>query len=293
MLSKLGYYLFVKPISLLPFPLLYLLSDVLYLTLYKIFGYRKKVVWDNLSKCFPDLSKAELKQLMNKFYRHFCDLLVESVKLFSIRPKEIEQRFKFTNPEILDAEFDKGKSVILVGGHYNNWEILAVGINQVMKHQATAIYKPLSNPFYERLARSSRGRYGLKMIPIKDVPSFFINDSDKGTATIFGGDQSPTYSKRVYWTNFLNRETAVAVGTEKYAMKYNYPVYFGKIGKLSRGHYTFEVVEVCSDPSKTQEGEITKKHVKMLEEQILERPELWLWSHKRWKRVKKDGENLI
>ncbi len=293
MLSKLGYYLFVKPISLLPFPLLYQLSDILYATLYKIFGYRKKVVWDNLSKSFPDQSEAELKQLMNKFYRHFCDLLVESIKLFSIRPKEIEERFKFINPEVLDTEYDKGKSVILVGGHYNNWEMLAVGINQSMKHQATAIYKPLSNPFYEGLARSSRGRYGLKMIPIKEVPSFFINDSDKGTATIFGGDQSPTHSKRVYWTRFLNRETAVAVGTEKYALEYNYPVYFGKIGKSSRGHYTFEVVEVCSDPSKTEEGEITKKHVELLEQQILERPELWLWSHKRWKRVKKEGENLI
>jgi Kdo2-lipid IVA lauroyltransferase/acyltransferase len=291
--SKLGYYFFVKPISLLPFNLLYVISNILYIGLYKLAGYRKKIVWDNLSQCFPEKSKKDLTLMMNRFYRHFCDLLVESFKLFSINQEEISNRFSFSNPELLNAEYEAGKSVIIVGGHYNNWEFLAVGVDQLMKHQAVGIYKPLSNPFYDKLALSSRSKFGLRMIPMRKVFNFFSNESANLTATIFGSDQAPSNSKKVFWVNFLGRETAVAVGAEKYAKQYNYPIYFGKIDKLKRGHYQFEVIKISDDPSQTQDGEITKKHVELLEQQILDIPDYWLWTHKRWKRVRREEEDLI
>lgn len=293
MLSKVGYYLGIKPLSYLPFRALYILSDLLYHILYKCFGYRKKVVWDNLRRSFPDKSEKDLKLLMNAFYRHFFDLVVESIKLFSISNEEIIRRCKFMNPELLDREFDRGQSVILVGGHYNNWEILAVSINQQCKHHQVGIYMPLTSPFYDKVVRESRSKYGLRMLPVKEVASYFANESAQLTSTIFGADQSPTNTKKVFWTNFLNQETAVAAGVERYARQYNYPVYYGRINKISRGHYTFEVSLITDSPQSTPDGEITLKHVRVLENQILEQPEYWLWTHRRWKRKRQPEETVI
>ncbi|MCB0734662.1 MAG: lysophospholipid acyltransferase family protein [Flavobacteriales bacterium] len=292
MLSKLGYYLFIKPISMLPMPVLYGISNLLYVVMYRLVGYRKKVVNGNLTHSFPNASSAWIKEQESRFYRHFCDLIVESIKLFSISNDEILKRFVFENPEVVNRFSQEGRSVIIVGGHFNNWEILASGIDQQCDHQAVGIYKKLSNAFYDQKVRDSRGRFGLKLLPTTDVARFFDTNDSANTMTLFGADQSPTHSKNVYWLHFLHQETAVALGTEHYARKYNLPVLYGFIQKTTRGHYTFRVEVIHDQPKESEPGDITVKHVRMLEEQINQQPEFWLWTHRRWKRKRKPDEEL-
>lgn len=281
-LNNLVYYLFILPVSLLPYPLLYGLSNVLYYLLYYLLGYRKKVVSQNIRNSFPEKSHAEQVLIAKKFYRHFCDLVLESLKVFTITEKEVHERMVVVNAEVLNCYFDQGRSVILAGGHYNNWELFAVAIDKPIKHRAIAIYKPLSNLFFDTKMRESRGKYGLRMISTKIVKSVFEEDKEHLSATIFGIDQSPSPLK-CHWMKFLNQDTGVLFGTEKYAKEYNYPVIFGHLTKVKRGHYSLEFFKAFDEPNQTKHGEITEKVTRMLEEQIIEKPEFWLWTHKRWK----------
>src|SRR6187551_377081 len=281
-LNYLVYYLFILPVSLLPYPLLYGVSNVLYYLLYYALGYRKKVVMKNIQNSFPEKTHAEHVAIAKRFYRHFCDLVLESLKVFTISEKEVRERMVVKNAELLNAYFDQGKSIILAGGHYNNWELFAVGIDAPIKHDTIAIYKPLSNLFFDAKMRETRGKYGLRMISTKIVKSVFEEDSDNLTATIFGIDQSPAPLK-CHWMKFLNQDTGVLFGTEKYAKEYNYPVIFGQLTKEKRGHYSLEFFKTFDEPAQTQHGEITEKITRMLEDQINDKPEFWLWTHKRWK----------
>ena len=240
----------------------------------------------NLTNSFPDKSEQEIKELARKFYAHLCDLIVESVKLFSISEEEIAQRFKVNNAEILQPFFDAGKSVIIVGGHYNNWEMLASGIDSQVPHDSVALYSKLSNAFFDDKMKSSRSKFGLRMVTTKDSFTYFKEKHDVPRMTIFGADQSPTYNKSVHWTTFLSQDTAVALGTERFSKKYNLPVVYGAINKEKRGYYSLDISVLCDNPTATSDGEITELHTKKLEEQILAKPEYWLWTHKRWKRVR-------
>lgn len=284
--GKILYYLVILPVSLLPYFFLYRISDFLFFLFYYVLGYRKKVIVGNVKRSFPDKSGEEHKRIAKAFYRHFADLIVESLKVFTISKREVDERMKFLNPELINRYFDEGKSVIMAGGHYNNWELFAVAIDQAVKHQSIAIYKPLSNKFFDEKMRATRGKYGLEMISIKEVKPVFEKYQSKLTLTIFGTDQSPGKVKNAYWTRFLNQDTAVLYGTEKYAKEYNYPVVFCCIHKISRGHYSIEFRDLIPDPSKTVYGEITEAHTRMLEQDILRKPEYWLWSHRRWKHKK-------
>lgn len=283
-MSKVLFYLIIKPISLLPYPIIYGISNVISFLFFYIIPYRKKVVAKNLENSFPQKNKKELNTIARKFYTHLSDIIVESVKLFSITQKQIDHRFSIKNPEILQTYFDQGRDVILVGGHYNNWEILAVGINQIVPHDCIGIYTKLSNPFFDDKMKSSRSKFGLKMINTREVTSNFIEKNKTPRMTIFGADQSPTYSKNVHWTNFLNQDTAVALGTERFAKKYNLPVVFCSINKEKRGIYSAELSVLTENPQDTEDGEITEMHTSKLENQINVKPEFWLWTHKRWKR---------
>lgn len=288
MFSALLYYLVILPVSLLPFPVLYLFSDFLYLLLYRIFGFRKKVVMTNLVNSFPEKNPAEIRRIADLFYHHLCDLIVESFKSFTISGQEIRKRMVLLNPEITDSYFDRGQSVILAGGHFNNWEWIAVSIDQQMKHKSAGIYKPLSNGFFDRKMRETRGRFGLLLVSTRKVREFFEKFKGIPTAIMFAIDQSPGKVENSYWTRFLNQDTAVLFGTEKYAREYGYPVLFGYIDKVKRGFYTFRFVTVTDHPAETRYGEITEKITRLLEEQILEAPQYWLWSHRRWKHKRKN-----
>lgn len=281
--AALLYYFVIYPLSLLPYGALYFLSDGMFVFIYRIFGYRKKVVLTNLRKSFPGKTEKELDEIASKFYSHLCDLIIESIKIFSISEKQVQERMKCRNPEVINRYFDSNKSVIIAGGHYNNWELFAVAIDELIKHKAIGIYHPLTNKFFDNKMQLTRSRFGLRMIATKTVKNVFEEEKNKLTATIFAIDQSPSNNKTCYWTNFLNQETAVAFGTEKYSVQYDFPVIFGRLFKTSRGHYLLEFEEACDNPAETKTGEITEKITRMLEQDIIHQPEYWLWSHKRWK----------
>ena len=283
-MSKVIFYLIIKPISLLPYPIIYGISNIISFLFFYIIPYRKKTVTKNIKNSFPQKDKKELNTIARKFYTHLSDIIVESIKLFSITQKQIDYRFSIENPEILQTYFDQGRDVILVGGHYNNWEILAVGINQIVPHDCIGIYTKLSNPFFDDKMKSSRSKFGLKMINTREVTSNFIKKNKTPRMTIFGADQSPTYSKNIHWTNFLNQDTAVALGTERFSKKYNLPVVFCSINKWKRGIYSAKLSVLTENPQDTEDGEITEMHTSKLENQINTQPEFWLWTHKRWKR---------
>ena len=285
-LNFLLYYLVIIPVSLLPFRTLYLLSDFLYIVLYKIFGFRKKVVFTNLRNSFPKKSDEEIKILANQFYSHLCDLIVESLKSFTISQEEVLKRMVVVNPELANKYYDDGKSILLSGGHYNNWEWIATAIDQQVKHQSIAIYKKLSNKFFDDKMLSTRGRFGLKMVSTKLVKETFEAYKNQLTMTIFGSDQSPGKVENSHWMTFLNQDTAVLFGTEKYAKEYNYPVLYGKIFKVKRGYYNLTLSLVEDDPKSSPHGFITEKATHLLEADINAEPEYWLWTHRRWKHKK-------
>jgi KDO2-lipid IV(A) lauroyltransferase len=291
-MSRLLYYLVLKPLSYLPLRVLYLLADFIFFFVYHVVAYRKAVVYKNLENSFPNKTAEEIKILQKGFFEHFCDLIVENIKLFSMSRQEVQKRFKIVNTEIFDDFYDQGRSIVLVGGHYNNWEIAAKGFDLCSPHQAIGIYSPLRDKFFEKKQGESRSKYGVEIIPKHQVPRSFVANKDRLTMTIFGADQSPTYSKQVHWMTFLNQETAVHVGTEVFAAKYNYPVVFIKINKVKRGFYEGVLEVLNENPASSKQGEITELHTRSLEKTIIEKPQFWLWSHKRWKRKRTEEERL-
>ena len=200
------------------------------------------------------------------------------------------RRFKIENTEVFEEFYNQGRSIILSVSHYNNWELLAKSINHYTSHQAICIYSPLRDKFCDKKLKESRSLFGLQMLSKSLVSRSFIANRDKLTMTLFAADQSPTFSKNVYWGTFLNQETSFHLGTEIFAVKYNYPVVYIKVNKVKRGYYSCELEVLHENPASTTDGEITELHAKCLEKLIMENPPFWLWSHKRWKRKMTDEE---
>ena len=284
------YYLVIIPISSLPFPLLYGLSDSLYVLFYYIFGYRKKIILQNIRNSFPGKSEKEHIEIAKKFYKHFCDLVVESLKTFTISEKEALKRVVCNNPEVINKYYDRQQSVIIAGGHYNNWELFAVAVNTLIKHNAVGIYKPLSNKYFDTKMCTTRSRYGLTLLSTKKVKAFFDNNIQNLTATIFGTDQSPSNPNSAYWMKFLNQDTGVLFGAEKFAKEYNYPVIYARLNKEKRGYYSLDFFDVTDKPQETIYGEITEKVTQLLEKDIQHIPDYWLWTHRRWKHKRPEGK---
>jgi KDO2-lipid IV(A) lauroyltransferase len=281
--SKILYSLVIRPISLLPFWALYALSDFTYLVLYKLVGYRTKVVRNNISKSFPNLNKAEIKRIESAFYKHLCDVIVEAIKAFTISEEAAKKRMVHQNPELLDQFYHEGKQVVLAGGHYGNWELFAITIGMNLKHKALALYTPLKNEFFDEKVKTSRSKYGLGMLSIQEIRKKLAALDDGLYAIIFGADQSPRKSQKAYWMNFLGQETGVQFGTEKFAQEIEAAVVFGNIHRIKRGYYEVRYQVISTDAKKEAYGYITQAHTKLLEREILKKPEHWLWSHKRWK----------
>lgn len=289
-MNRFLYYCVILPISLLPFPLLYGVSNFLYLVLYKLIGYRKKVVLGNIQRSFPEKSAKEHMEICNKFYSHFCDLVLESLKTFTITEKQVLKRVKFKNPDVINKYFDQKRSVIIAGGHIANWEIFAVAVDSLIKHKALGIYKPLSNKYFDEKMRKTRSKYGLYMVSTKKVKQVFEEEKNNLTATIFAIDQSPSNPNNCHWMTFLNQDTGVLWGTERFAKEYDQPVLYGRINKEKRGHYSFEFFETFEHPKETKTGEITEMVTRLLEKDIIKTPEFWLWTHRRWKHKRPAGK---
>ncbi len=292
-MSQLLYFLLLKPLSLLPLPLLYRCSTILFYLVYYVIPYRKKVVLSNLKNSFPEKDQREIEVLVKLFYRHFCDLIIESIRLFSISEEEAISRCRVTNPEIFSQFVEKNQSLIIVAGHYGNWELAGVALNSQIPHQAIGFYTPMKNRFFDLQFRTSRSRFGLKVTPSKKVRHSFEKRMKQLTATVFIGDQSPSnVRKQLHWTTFLNQETGVMLGAEKMARHYNYPVLYGNCRKIKRGYYevSFEIIEKNSRTSGL--FEITEKHTRILEKEIFRVPQYWLWTHRRWKRKRLKTDKL-
>ncbi len=277
------YYLLLKPISFLPLPLLYGLSNVLYTLLYYVIGYRRQLVKTNLQKSFPEWDERLLEKTAKASYRHLSDLIVESIRMFSIPEAEAKRRCVYHNPEIFDQFAAAGKSIVLVGGHYNNWEMLGITIERQIPHHAIGIYQPLSATFLDQKMRSSRGRFGMELASTRQIRHLLRQRKDELTTTIFAADQSPS-GRNIHWMEFMGRDTAVAKGAEWLARTYDRPVIFGAIRKLRRGYYEVHFKLIEAEPTQSPPGAITEAHTRLLEQQIREAPENWLWTHRRWKR---------
>ncbi len=266
-----------------PFWLIYFWADLLYFFSYYVIGYRKKTVIQNLQNSFPEKSVTELKEIRRKFYRHFADLVVETIKAFQLSETDFNQRFCFKNPEVLDELYDQGKSVALLSGHYGNWE-WTISLPKIIKHRVNTIYRPIQDETFDHYMKTLRSRFGMFMIParISGRTMTELEKSGQLSATYYLTDQT-ALKDTDYWMMFLNQETAVFPGAEKVASKFRQAVVFMDIQKVSRGHYEVEFTKLFDDASQTAEYEVTKTHTKFLEDIISKRPELWLWSHKRWK----------
>ncbi len=267
--------------ALIPFPLLYLLSDVLALLMI-IFGYRKKVICKNLKSSFPEKSKPELKKIARKFYFNLSDIMLESLKGYTLSAKQFKKRYKVKNPEVDIKYYDNGQNVIYVGGHLGNWEWGTQATPFILKHKVVILYKPLKNKRIDAFIKKKRERFGVKMVSIKLTRRGF-DITDKPYCVIMVSDQNPSNVEKAIRVNFLNQPTYVLHGTELYAKLFNFPVIFFKTRRKKRGYYEIELIPVCDNPRQTAKGELTQKFMSELEKAVKERPELWLWSHKRWK----------
>ena len=279
-LFRLGIF-FLYLVSLLPFWLLYILSDILFFFLYHIVSYRRGVVQENLQNAFPNKTVNECAYIEKEYYKYLADLIVETVKMITISKAEMQRRVVCTNPEIIKHYFDKGKSISAVAGHYCNWEW--AGSEFSTSHPLFIIYKPLSNELFDEFFKQVRGKFGGKPIAMKQTLRTMIAHKNELTVTVFAGDQTPVREDTNYFTQFLNQPTAVFLGIEKIARIIDSVVIFYDMRRVKRGYYEYTIVPLTENAKETQEYEITNAHVKYLETMINREPQYWLWSHRRWK----------
>lgn len=296
-MAKIGYYLFYSflwLITWLPIAVLYLFSDVFYYLTYYVVGYRKKVVMENLSKSFPNKSQKELEAISKKFFRHFCDTVVEIIKLIHTSEKQLDKRITFKNIDHFKKFHEEGRSVTALMSHYANWEYIPF-ISCKLKAVSASIYHPLNNTDFDKVMIDVRGQFGLKLFSMAKAYRSLISLQREFGAYVVGmiSDQAPPHGDNRFWLNFLNQDTAAFMGAEKIATRYNHGVVFMKMSKPKRGHYVIEIVPVTDNAKEMKEFELTLKYHELLEKQIVERPELWLWSHRRWKRKRPKNEKLI
>jgi KDO2-lipid IV(A) lauroyltransferase len=282
------YYIFIVPIlytvSVLPFPLLYILSDVFYFFTYYAIRYRKKVVFTNLRKSFPEKSETEINAIAKKFYASFCDVFLETIKILTISEKELLKRCSFSDEgkAVFNAYYEKKQNVIGVMGHCGNWEWACLSFKLSFKQQLSGLYHPLANKNIDGLMLKIRSRFGSHIIAMKNLPRELPKIKNMNTVIGLIADQTPP-AETAYWTTFLNQDTPVFFGTEKLAKKLNYPAVFVSVKRTKRGYYNLSAETITDLPNSLPEGEISELHTKILEKNIREQPESWLWSHRRWK----------
>lgn len=287
LLSAVLFKVFVYFVGILPYRVLYMLSDFLRFLLQRVIGYRREVVEDNLKKTFPDKSPEELKKIENLSYKNLSDMLIEGIRAFTISKKQAAKRLFVKNPEIFEPFRKQEQGVIMVLGHYADWEwaVLSAPLYLRFKNLIT-FYKPLKNPYIDDYIQKNRTRTGMKLISIAATAATFIKYKKDPAIYILVADQSPSNPNKAHWVPFLKRDTAFLHGPEDYAKKYNLPVVFADIQRVKRGYYEAELFVLTTEPENLPEGEITRLYANKLEEVIYKKPEDWLWSHKRWKHTR-------
>lgn len=273
-------YPFIYLVAVLPFPLLYAVSDALAWVM-SAAGYRKDVIQTNLRNSFPEKPEQEILSLTKAYYHYLCDLILETLKTMKMTEKENRARVTLKNPEVLEQLFAKNKSVILMLGHFGNWEWFGPCITLNTDYQLVVIYRPLSQPYFEKMTSRWRTRFGTEITPVQQTLRTMVANRDRVTATAFIADQAAP--SNAYWTNFLNQDTSVFTGAEKIAVKFNYPVVYLHATRPKRGYYVVTPEVLFDNPAETTENEISERFTRRLETDIRMTPVIWLWSHKRWK----------
>ena len=273
--------------ALLPLKILYILSDILFFPMFYIVRYRRKLVYQNMKDSFPEKSEKEIRRMEKAFYHHFCDYIVETIKLLHISDKETRKRVKFHNTEALQEIVDNGGSCLMLLGHYGNWEFVPSVTLWMCKGSVifAQIYRPLKNKWFDRFFLKLRGRYHSECIAKQDTLRSILRYKSSGRPSITGfmADQTPSPANIHHWVNFLNHDTPVFTGVEKIAHKVGFSVFYFDVEKIKRGYYSVTIREISKNPKETEEFEITNKYMEMMETTILRAPEYWLWTHNRWK----------
>lgn len=281
-------YPFLWLISILPFGIFYKLSDFVRFWVYDIFGYRKKVVRQNIAMTLPHLSETERLKIEKKFYSHMCDLFLEMIKTMSMSEAEIKKHFKCTNLELLKEYEDKGKSVSLMCAHYASWEWL-IALSLDMRFKSITIYKKINNKYFDQLVRKIRRRLGTELVEAKESIELMISNKRKGVQAFYGfaGDQSPQMGRAKHWDKFMGIEVPVHTGGEMLAKKLDMNMIYVKVEKVKRGYYECTIVPLTDSPRDYKDFELTRLYLNEVEKQILETPEYYFWTHKRWKHAGK------
>lgn len=275
-------------VSMLPFSVLYVFSDIICFFVYRVFGYRKQTVRNNLKLTLPHLSDKERLVIEKKFFTHMCDMFLEMIKTMTISDKEIKARFVFTNIELIKEYEAKGKSVALMCAHYASWEWMMV-MAKYIDFKSIAIYKRIGNKYFDRLVRSIRGRLDAELVESKrSIELIQYNNSHNIKAFYgFASDQSPQLSKAKYWDTFMGLEVPVYTGAEMLSKKLDLNMVFVKVEKLKRGYYQATIVPLVDNPREVPDYQITSLYLREVEKQILAAPEFYFWTHNRWKHIGK------
>ena len=255
---------------------LYILSGIFFHLVYYFFPYRKKIIKENLKKAFPNKSRNQIKHIQKKFYSNFINIIFETIKILDFSDYDLKKRIKIINPEIITIEKKNKKPIIIVSGHYANWEWLLAYICIVWKKNIYAIYKPLSDKFFNNLILKIRTKFGAKMLEKKYASKFILTKSKKENIYFILADQVPENLNNVHQSFFLNLTTSFSTGVERLSLKTNATVFYADMKKIKKGFYSIELHKINNN--------ITENYVKKLEKTILKEPENWLWSHNRWKR---------
>ena len=281
-------YILIYPIlwsiSILPFRILYIVSDGVYILTYYIIGYRKKTVRENLALALPHLSEKERLVIEKKSFRHMCDVFLEMIKTLTISKSEIDKRYVFKNLEVYSNLEKKGKSIALLCAHYASYE-WAVSMNSKADFESYAIYKKINNRYFDKLVRTIRSKFEATLITTKEtIPVIATNFRNKKLG-LYGlvSDQSPKLGSFFHWNKFMGIEVPIHTGGEMLAKKYDMNVIFLRTKKVKRGFYEASFEVLSEDVKEVPNYEITDQFLKLVEQQIYEEPEFYLWSHKRWK----------
>lgn len=277
-------YPIIWTISMLPFRLLYMFSDLVYFIVYRIIGYRKRTVRKNLILALPHLSQKELLSVEKKFYHHMCDMFIEMIKTMNISKEEICKRFVFKNIEIYKELEKQGKSVAVICSHYGSYEWI-FSMNYYSDFVGYGIYKQIKNPYFDKLAHKIRSRFNAKLITTKQTVPTIINNAKNNVLGLYGfaSDQSPKAKAAVHWAKFMGIEVPVHIGAEMLSKRYNMILVYLNTKKVKRGHYEATLELLSDNPKEVPNYELTDQYLKLLEKQIYEAPEFYLWTHKRWK----------
>lgn|SRR5690554_747070 len=284
LLAYLIAYPFLWLISRMPFRMLYAFSDMVFVLIFYLIRYRRRTVRNNLKIALPHLSESEHSRIEKEFYRHMCDMFLEMIKTLSITAEEMDKRFRFTNLEVIHEFEKKQKSIILLYSHYASWE-WSIALGRHINFKGYGIYKKIQNPYFDKLVRDIRSKFDATLINTKSTIKEVTQNQENGILGIYGfiSDQTPRPQKTHYWETFMGKVVPIHTGGEMLAKKLDMSTIFMKVEKVKRGHYQATFIPITDNPREIPDYQITYRFIKEVEKQILEKPEYYFWTHKRWK----------